>query len=121
MRRVVGQVAEEWSVFVGFDKFDGMVGEVVNHKSVAANFLLIVIQRRAEVVPPMARRKAVEFVEASVVRVIGRLSSVVPLSEGPRLVSGRFEYVGNRCFICVQPSLASTDSADSRFGIVATG
>ena len=72
-------------------KLDRMVGKVIDDEAIATYLFAVVIQRRAEVVAPVARGESVVLVESAVVGMVRRLRSVVPLSERAGRVAGRFE------------------------------
>jgi len=121
MRRVVGDVAEEGLIAIGFYEVNRVIGEVVDDVSMATDFAAIVVERRTEVVPPVAGGEAVVFIEASVVRMIGGLGSVVPLSKCSSCVAVVFENIGDGGFVGIESTLSARNAADSCAWIVAAG
>ena len=96
-------------------------GKVVCDEPFATHSFAIVIQRRAEVVPPVAGAESVELVKAASVRVIRVLHAVVPLSKCSGRVTSFAKQISNRCFVWIQSFLASANAADARSRMVSTG
>ena len=108
-------------LLVVLNELQRVVGEVIDDIAIAANFLTIVIQGRAEVMTPMAGGETVVFVEAAIVGVVGRLCAVVPFAEGAGCVAVGFEDVGNGGLVGIETALAAADAAHAGAGIVAAG
>ena len=85
------------------DERDGVVGEVVGDEALAVHELPVVLQRRVEVVAPVAGGEAVVLVEAAAVRMVGLLRAVVPFAEGARGVAGGLEDLRDRLLVEIQP------------------
>ena len=81
-----------------------MVGQVVGDVALAADGLAVVLERRVEVVAPVAGGEAVVFVEAAGVGMVGLLDAVVPLAEGAGGVAGGFERLGDGLLVEVSRS-----------------
>ena len=71
MRRVERQVTQERLVVMLVNESECVIGQIVREVSVPLHSEPVVIQRRAEVVPPVSRRETVELIESTVERVIG--------------------------------------------------
>src|SRR5690606_10173566 len=94
MGRIEWQIDEERLVALLLDHIDGMVGEVVDEKTLPLHDPAVVLQHRAEVLPPVAGAEPVVFVEAAAAGVIGILHPVVPLAEAGRPLTGGAKRVG---------------------------
>src|SRR5262245_36978994 len=103
MGRVERQIAEKRPAPALLDEANGVISEVVRGETIAADELAVVLQRRAEIVAPVSRAEPVVFVETAVVGMIRRLQPIVPFSERAGGIAGRFERLGDRLFIAVQP------------------
>src|SRR5207247_2450582 len=97
---------------------DRVIGEIVGGEAVAANEVAVVLQRRAEVVAPVARAEAVVIVEAAVVGVIGRLQAVVPFAISCGSIAGRFERLGDRLFVKIEPLLSRGNAPHAAAGVI---
>ncbi len=98
-----------------------MIGEVINDKPIASHLLAVVIQRRAEVVAPMAGGESVVLVESAVVGMVRSLRTVVPLAERTGRVASGLKRIRDRRFVRIQPFLAAADATDTGARVVSTG
>src|SRR5437868_5941775 len=101
------------------DELQRVIRKIIGREPVAADELAVVLQRRAEIVAPVAGAKAVVFVKAAVVGMIGRLQTVVPFAKRPGRIAGGFERLSDRDLIEVQSLLPGRNAAYAAAGVVA--
>src|SRR5262249_57457705 len=101
------------------DKGERVVSEVVGDVTVAADHPAVVVERRAEVLAPVAGGETVVLVEPAGVRVIRVLCAIVPLAERPGCVTGRLKDLGDRPVAKVQAFAAGRDVEDAAARVVA--
>lgn len=104
------EITEKGFVFLIFHEIHGLVGQVIDDESFALNCDAVAFEWGTEVISPMARAKAVEFIKSPGIGVVGSLHAVVPFAESSGGVARFFEHLGYGCFVSVQ-SLSSGGSA----------
>src|SRR5207249_2019261 len=95
---------------VALNKRQRMVREIVRNIAPPARRLAVVIERRIEILAPMARSKTTELVEPARVRMIRPLAAIVPFAKAASGVPGGLEGLRNGPLIRIQPLLARGDS-----------
>ena len=121
VRRIVGDVTKKRLIPMLLDEAQRMIGEIVNHITLAADSSAVVVQWWTEVVAPMAGGEAVEFVEAAIIRVIRCLCAIVPLSKSARGVTGLLENIGDRGLTRIQTAFTATNTPDARAQMISAG
>ncbi len=102
-------------------KCQGMVGKIVDDESVSANPLAVVVQRRTEIMSPVARREAVILCRSRDRSDGTAVGSRCAISRNARAIAGGREQVGDRRFIRIESALATTDSAYAGLRVVPSG
>ena len=119
MRRVVRQVDEERLVLVFLDVVDRPTREVIDHETFAFDDAPIELQHRTEVVAPVARTESVELVEATAIRMIRKLHSIVPFPESPRRIARRLEDIRDRRLVEVESLTSGRGRVDAPSLVIA--
>src|SRR4051812_34100966 len=88
-----------------------MVRQVVGNETFAAHGLAVMLERRIEILAPVAGREAVILLKAARIRMVGPLAAIMPFAEGAGHVSGRLERFGHRSLVEVQPLLPGANAA----------
>ena len=111
MRCVIRQIAEERTIFVFGDEFQGMVCQIINYESLSSYDFSVMLENRIEIISPVPGAETVIIVETPGVRVIGILSAVVPFPISRGYISGRFECIADGFFVNIQSFLSGRDAA----------
>ena len=112
-------VAKERPVFVALDEVECPVGAHIDDIALGADHASVFLERRIEVLAPVARRVTKVLVEPAGQRVIRPLAAVVPFAERAGGVAGRFERVGDGCFVDIKPFMAGRNAVDAAARMIA--
>ena len=121
VRRGEGDEAEKRPGAVFGDEPQGVVGQYIHDVALGWAHDPVLLERRVEILAPVAGRVAAESFEPAGERVVGPLAAVMPLAEDPGGVTRRPEGVGDRLFRQVHAFLAGRDAGDAESPVVASG
>ena len=99
-------------------EFHGLVRQIIDEETFPGRSCHSV-QRRGEVVAPMAGSEPVVFVESTTVWVIRVLHPIVPFAKCSRSIACGFEGVGDGHFIQVHPLPSLRSAVDATASMVA--